>query len=753
MSSNSTSSTNGAVNTAYGAKTASSQATAVNSTTIDNLSDVVICAFFANLGWQMAMVTMRARRFLKNTRRKFYVNGTETIRFDKSKVECYNCHKRGHFARGRQGSKTSKGKTGIGSDQVEEGPTNFAFMAYSSTSSNSEVSTNLNCSSSCLENVKILKEQNEQLLKDLRTSKLKMLLLLKQRFRVVGSKTSCLGYNAVPPPYTGNFMPLKPDMSFFGLEEFTSEPIVIKPIVKKSKAKASEAKPKAVRNNNGAQLLRIGTLVQEQYNDSLPGLVSVNTARQVNVAHTKTIVNAARPMSYLSKTAHSSVKVEWRSLVPGKDYILLPLWTDDPPFSQSSKSSQDDGSKPSGDDEKKVTEEPGKKGGDPSKEDERDDQEKDASVNNTNNVNAASTNEVNDVGRKESIELPDEPNMPALEDIVYLDDDEDVGAEADMNNLDAFMPVSPILTTRVYKDHPVEQIIRDLNSAPQTRRMKKNLEEHGTKWVFRNKKDERGIVIKNKARLVAQGYTQEEGIDYDEVFAPVARIEAISGSLCLSTPGFEDRSCPDRVYKVEKALYGLHQAPKAWYETLSTYLLDNGFQRGKIDKTLFIRRDKGDILLVQVYVDDIIFGSTKKSLCTEFEKMMHKKFQMSFMGELTFFLGLQVKQKEDGIFISQDKYVTKILKKFGFTNVKTARVPMETQKLLLKDQDGEEVDIHLYRSMIGSLMYLTSSRPDIMFPVCQPKLGLWYPKDSPFDLVAYTDSDYAGASLDRKSTT
>ncbi|GKB02586.1 putative ribonuclease H-like domain-containing protein [Tanacetum coccineum] len=282
--------------------------------------------------------------------------------------------------------------------------------------------------------------------------------------------------------------------------------------------------------------------------------------------------------------------------------------------------------------------------------------------------------------------------------------------------------------------------------------------------VFRNKKDERRIVIKNKARLVAQRYTQEEGIDYDEVFAPVARIKAIRLFLSYASfkdfvvyqmdvksaflygkieeevyvcqpPGFEDLDFPDKVYKVEKALYGLHQAPRAWYETLSTYLLDNGFQRGKINKTLFIRRDKGDILL-------------------------------------------QVKQKEDGIFISQDKYVTEILKKFGFTDVKTASIPMETQKPLLKDEDGEEVDVHLYRSMIGSLMYLTSSRPDIMFAVCacaryqvnpkvshhhavkrifrylkgQPKLGLWYPKDSPFDLVAYTNSDYDGASLDRKST-
>ncbi|GJY46442.1 putative ribonuclease H-like domain-containing protein [Tanacetum coccineum] len=171
--------------------------------------------------------------------------------------------------------------------------------------------------------------------------------------------------------------------------------------------------------------------------------------------------------------------------------------------------------------------------------------------------------------------------------------------------------------------------------------------------------------------------------------------------------GFEDPDFPDRVYKVKKALYRLHQAPRACSSV----------------------------------VDDIIFGSTKKSLCTEFEKMMHKKFQMSSMGKLTFFLGLQVKQKEDGIFISQDKYVTEILKKFGFSDVKRARTPIETQKALIKDADGEDIDENLYRSMIGSLMYLTSSRPDIMF------------EDSPFDLVAYTNSDYAEASLDRKSTT
>ncbi|GJY10184.1 putative ribonuclease H-like domain-containing protein, partial [Tanacetum coccineum] len=209
------------------------------------------------------------------------------------------------------------------------------------------------------------------------------------------------------------------------------------------------------------------------------------------------------------------------------------------------------------------------------------------------------------------------------------------------------------------------------------------------------------------------------------------------------TLGFEDPDFPDRVCKVEKALYRLHQAPRAWYETLSTYLLDNGFQRGKIDKTLFIKRHKGDILLVQVYVDDIVFGSTKKEPCNAFEKLMHEKFQISAMGELTFFLGLQVQQKKDGIFISQDKYVVEILKKFRFTKVKTISTPMETQKPLLKDEDGEEC--------VPMLDTRTRIRRSAFFFLMDTTYGLTelYPKDSPFDLVAYTDSDYAGASLDR----
>ncbi|GJX83728.1 putative ribonuclease H-like domain-containing protein [Tanacetum coccineum] len=486
--------------------------------------------------------------------------------------------------------------------------------------------------------------------------------------------------------------------------------------------------------------------------------------------------------------------------VPGKDYILLPLWTQDPPFSSSSKDYLDVGFKPLGEEEKKDDEDLRNKGCIPSTEEPRINQEKDASVNSTNNinivsltVNAASIKD-NDVNENIVYGCHDDPNMPELEEIVYSDDDEDVGAEAALTNLDTHIPVSPILTTRIHKDHPVEQIIGDIHSAPQTRRMTKYVTEQamfssvqqrtnhkdfhnclfacflsqeepkkvwtlvelpngkraiGTKWVYINKKDERGIVIKNKARLVAQGYTQEEGIDYDEVFALVARIKAIRLFLAYASfkdfvvyqmdvksaflygkieeevyvcqpLGFEDPDFPEKVYKVEKALYGLHQAPRAWYETLSTYLLDNGFQRGKIDKTLFIRRDKDDILS---------------------------------MGELTFFLGLQVKQKEDGIFIIQDKYVTEILKKFGFSDVKTASTPMETHKPLLKDTNGEDVDEHLYRSMIGSLMYLSSSRPDIMFTVCACARFQVNPKSSHHHVVKRIFRYLKGASLDRKFTT
>ncbi|GKC65315.1 putative ribonuclease H-like domain-containing protein, partial [Tanacetum coccineum] len=302
----------------------------------------------------------------------------------------------------------------------------------------------------------------------------------------------------------------------------------------------------------------------------------------------------------------------------------------------------------------------------------------------------------------------------------------------------------------------------------------------GTKWVYRNKKDERGVMVRNKARLVAQGHRQEERIDYDEVFAFVARVEAIRIFLAFASyMGFivyhMDMKSAFMYGKIDEEVYV--SQPPGFIDP--KYPKKSGYRRGTIDKTLFIKKDKNDIMLVQVYVDDIIFGSIKRSWCDEFKALMKSRFQMSSMGELTLFLRLQVKQKEDGIFISQDKYVAEILKKFDFASVETTSTPIKTQKPLVKDEEASDVDVHLYRSMIGSLMYLTASRPDIMFAVCacsrlqvtpktshlnvvkrifryqkgKPKLGLWYPIVSSFDLEAYSDSDYAGVNLDRKSIT
>ncbi|MCR2847933.1 hypothetical protein KN825_15245, partial [Weizmannia coagulans] len=268
----------------------------------------------------------------------------------------------------------------------------------------------------------------------------------------------------------------------------------------------------------------------------------------------------------------------------------------------------------------------------------------------------------------------------------------------------------------------------------------------GTKWVFRNKMDEEGIITRNKARLLAQGYNQQEGIDYEETFAPVARLEAIRMLLAHAChknfklyqmdvksaflngiineevyveqpPGFESFNFPNHVFKLKKALYGLKQAPRAWYARFSKFLMDNEFRKGKVDTTLFIKTKDKDMMLVQIYVDDIIFGATKPILCEEFARAMHEEFEMSMMGELNFFLGLQVKQLEEGTFINQSKYI-KDLKKYDMEGAKAKTTPMGSSIKLDKDEIGKEVDQKKYRGMIGSLLYLTASRPDIMYSVC-----------------------------------
>ncbi|GJU61433.1 putative ribonuclease H-like domain-containing protein [Tanacetum coccineum] len=519
-----------------------------------------------------------------------------------------------------------------------------------------------------------------------------------------------------------------------------------------------------------------------------------------------------------------------------QDCIVMPIWKDTSYFDSPTKDVDNGEPKTADDAQKQVEDGPNN---------ENAEQERFADDSSTKDVNAAGQHvntaspdvntgslKLNVVGPSVNTASSNEHDSP--EDMFtmgvsstleathiesFSDEDE---PEVDLGNITNSYTVPTTPNTRIHKDHPIDNVIGDVKSSVQTRRIIKPTSEQGflsdvyeqkthdtlstclyacflsqieptsivkalsnsswvevmqeellqfklqqvwilvdllngkkaigTKWVFRNKKDERGIVIRNKARLVTQGHRQEEGIDYEEVFAPVARIEAIR--LFLAYASFMDLDHPDKVYKVVKALYGLHQAPRAWYETLANYLLGNGFKRGKIDQTLFIKKQKGDILRVQLYADDIIFGSTNKELCTGFEKLMKD---------------------------NQDKYVAEILKKFNYSDVKSASTPVDLEKPLVKDGDVDDVDVHLYRSMIGSLMYLTVSRPDIMFAVCacarfqvapntshlltvkmifrylkgKLTLGLWYSWDSPFELsvrkqtvvaTSTTEAEYVAAA-------
>ncbi|GJR33719.1 uncharacterized mitochondrial protein-like protein [Tanacetum coccineum] len=325
--------------------------------------------------------------------------------------------------------------------------------------------------------------------------------------------------------------------------------------------------------------------------------------------------------------------------------------------------------------------------------------------------------------------------------------------ELDMSNLNVSYQVPITPHTRINKDHSLEQVIGDIQSRVQTKRMANK--ERFLSEVYKGKSHE-----DLNTCLFACFLSQEEPKRITKALSDLAWVEAVQEELLQ----FKLSSGTRRMREIEAIRLFL------------AYASFMGFMVNQIDvKSAFLYGQINE----EIYVDDIIFGSTNKELCIAFEKLMKDKFQMSSMGELTFFLGLQVQQKQDGIFISQDKYVADILRKFNYTDVKTASTPVDLEKPLVKDGNADDVDVHLYKSMIGSLMYLTTSRPDIMFVVCAcarfqvtPKtshllavkiifrclkgkssLGLWYSRDSPFELVAYTDSDYARDTQDRKSTT
>jgi hypothetical protein len=307
--------------------------------------------------------------------------------------------------------------------------------------------------------------------------------------------------------------------------------------------------------------------------------------------------------------------------------------------------------------------------------------------------------------------------------------------------------------------------------------------------------------------LVAQGYTQVEGLDFGETYAPVARLEPIKILLAYACahniklyqmdmksaflngyineevyveqpPGFKDEKKPNHVYKLKKALYGLKQAPRAWYKRLRDFLLSKGFIMGKVDTTLFTKKIGKDLFVLQIFVGNIIFGSTNQEFCEEFRNMIANKFEMSMIGEISYFLGLQIKQLKNGTFVSQDKYIKEIFKKFGMKDAKAISTPMGTNGNLDSDASGNMVDQKMYWSTIRSLLYVTASRLDVMFSVCicarfqaslreshlkptkrilrylkhTQNVGLWYPKGDRFELIRYSDSDYVRCKVERKST-
>ncbi|GJY99732.1 retrovirus-related pol polyprotein from transposon TNT 1-94 [Tanacetum coccineum] len=673
---NNTSSTNEAFNTTHRVSTASTQVNAANFTNIDNLSDAVIYDMEEmDLRWQMAMLTMKSRR---------KVVPVETS----TSIALVSCDGLGGYD---------------WSDQAEEGP-NYALMAFSSSSSDSEVSNDSICLKSCLETIELLKSQNDQLLKDLKKSEL-MVIAYKTGLKYVEEKLEV--YKANKSICLQDIKGLKFEIHLGemaigelrnNIEIFQKEKDGIQLNVDKFEH-ASESLNKLIEcqivdnckkgnmsyltdyeeidrgyvafrgnpkrrkitgkctikadhlgkfdgnadegffigyslNSKAFRVFNSRTMIVKEklhirFSESTPNVVGSGPDWLFDIdALTRTmnyepIVAGTQSNGFAGTKASDNAGQARKEIEPVKNYILLPLWPVDPSYSQDPKSSQDDGSKPSSNDGKKVDE-------DSRKDSKGIDQEKEDNVNNTNNVNAASINEVNVAGVKISIDLPLDLNMPELEDYSIFEDDGDDEDDcmADMNNLDTTIQVNPIPTTRIHKDHPPK----------------------GTSK--RNKKDERGIVIRNKARLVTQGYTQKEGINYDEVFAPVVRIEAIrkieEEVYVCQPPGFEDPDFPDRVYEVEKALYGLHQALRACQDC----------------------------------------KHTNRNL-----------------------------------------------------------------KPLLKDEDGEEVDVHMYRYQVNlKVLHLHVVKRIFKYLKGQLKLGLWYPKDSPFNLVAYTDSDYAGASLDKKST-
>ncbi|GJY70427.1 reverse transcriptase domain-containing protein [Tanacetum coccineum] len=802
-----------------------------------------------DLKWQVAMIFMRLKKFYKKTGRKLQFDAKEPVGFNKAKVECYNCHKTGHFGRecrskgnqdsrrrdagytgykakdsGRRPGKQEEPKAlvtldGEGVDWTshsEDEQENYALMAYSNSGSDTDDKTDaVTYHKKQLAKAKKKKEELKAKVEKWHNSSKNLNILLTSQMSA--RDKARLGEETL------TFMP----------EPVVNEPKVVSQLKVWSDAPIIEEIP--VNTARASSINNVNTARHNFNSQAAPTNAArkVNTVKPIDVPH-KALENKGIVDSGCSRhmTGNKAYLAEYQDYnggpvafggskcyITGKstqdnidaensemeaestqDYFVLPIWSS---YTSTVKSSEakNEGEKPNKSNEKPVDQEdqaflkelerlksPKKEAKDAAEALRKEfAQDTEDLLLQAGAARASSTNTVNNASTPVSTASPssglsyndltnsdqDDTQIPALEDSYDNPNDgiftnasyDDEGAVADFINLETIMNVSPIPTSRIHSVHPSTQILGDPKSAVQTRskvnkssgahafvsyiqkqrrnnhkdfqhclfacflsqnepkKISEALEDEswidamqeellqfkiqkvwilvdlpygkkaiGTKWVYINKKDERGVVVRNKARLVAQGHRQEEGIDYDEMDVKSAFLYGtINEEVYVSQPlGFVDLKCLKKVYKVVKALYGLHQAPRA----------------------------------------------------------------------------------------CQDKYVAEILKKFDFASVKTSSTPIETQKPLVKDEEATDVDVYLYRSMIGSLIYLTASRPDIIFAVCacsrfqvtpktshlndvkrifrylkgKPKLGLWYPRVSSFELEAYSDSNHAGANLDRKST-
>nr|GEV73965.1 uncharacterized mitochondrial protein AtMg00810-like [Tanacetum cinerariifolium] len=664
----------------------------------------------------VAMISTRLKNFYKKTGRKLHFDAKEPIGFDKTKVECFNCHNTRHFPREckSKGNQESVDWTGHAEDHIE----NYALMAFNSSNSSSNTE-GFTCS----------------LKSDFRIDESKF---------IYGPKQSITSESDVK---TNNFDSCESNSSVETLES-VPEPVESKPkAISEPKDNPHQTlKGKGIVNSRCSRHMTRNKAYLVDYQDFIGGLVAFGGSKGQITSKVSTacyVLNRVLVTKPQNKTPYE--------LLTGK----IPIISYIRPFGCHVTILNTI-------DHLRKFEEKSNEG---------------YLVGYSLNSKAFRVYNLETKRVEENLHinfLKNKPNVAGkgptwLFDLDYLTDS--------MNY--------HLVTTKNKANKTAEYYVLPLWSS-YTSTVKSSKAKNGDVKLIGgtgSKTNGEPIDQEDQAFLEELESLKRQAKEADDAAETLRKTFAkskIDEEVYVSQPpGFIDPKFPKKVYKVVKALYGLHQALRAWYATLSTFLVQSGYKGGLIDKTLFIKKDKKDIMLVQVYVDDIIFGSIKKSWCDEFKALMKSRFQMSSMGELTIFLGLQVKQKEDEIFISQDKYVAKILKKFDFMSVKTASTLIETKKPLVKDAKVTDVDVHLYRSMIGSLMYLTASKPDIMYAVCacsrfqvtpktshlhavkrifrylkgQPTLGLWYPRESTFDLEAYSDSDYAGANLDMKSTT